>query len=198
MHRRLTPARLRELLLAFLPDYLRLAEPDSAVLLDLERIEILPDQDTSRIAATVPARHNPDTVTVLILLRERALLPSEIGTTLARTIADFDLRAVDPILLSVIYLAGGRPGFNLETAPLSRLFGLDLLRIYYTACGLAGLRADYYAERPEPLAWALVPFLCCSDDPVRLRDRCRERIATATGLSETQRALLRRFLDAAR
>ena len=67
---------------------------------------------------------------------------------------------------------------------------MEVVRIFYTAFGLAEARADYYLERPEPLAWALAALM----KPVR-RSRaehklaCLRRIAGA-GLSDRERSLL--------
>jgi hypothetical protein len=188
---------LRELLRAFLPDYLRLADADSAKELDLDRLDLLRSEDPAVVAATVPARRTPNLVTVLVLLQEHPLFPAEISKAITHHLAQFDLHVTDPILLSVVLLDGGRPGFNLETTPICRLFDLDLLRIYYLACGLNGLRAEYYADHPLPLAWALAPYLSVSGNPAALQERCRARIAEAPGLDEARRALLRSSVDAA-
>ena len=73
----------------------------------------------------------------------------------------------------------------------------DLVRVYYTAWGgLKNLRAEYYADRQIPLAWALAPYFRTTD-PAALRARCRARIAAATNLEEEHRALLLSAVDAA-
>jgi hypothetical protein len=88
---RLTLDRLRELLLAFLPDYLRLADSDSAHQLDLEKLIVLPTEDPALVAATVPARRAPDLVTVLVILQERAFFPAEIRKTIVHHLGQLDL-----------------------------------------------------------------------------------------------------------
>jgi len=194
---RLTLDRLRELLRAFLPDYLRLVEPESVNFLDFEQLALLDTDDPAHVAATVPSRQTQQLVTVLVLLQESPLPPAGVGQTIAHHLAQFDLHVIDAILLSVIFLEGGRPGVNLETAPLCRLFGQDLIRIYYTAWGgLKNLRAEYYTDRSEPLAWALAPYFRTTD-PAALRARCRARIAAATALDEEPRALLLSAVEAA-
>ncbi len=194
---RLTIDRLRELLRAFLPDYLRFVDPDSAKFLDLDKLTVLDVENPALVAATVPVPLTQEIVTVLVFLQERPLSPSEIGQTITGPMAQLDLRLINPILLSMVFLEGGRPGVNLETASLCRLMGQDLVRIYYTALGgLKHLRAKYVVDRPEPLAWALAPYLSTTD-PVALRARCRARIAAATGLDEEHRALLLSSVDAA-
>ena len=194
---RLTIDRLRELLRAFLPSYLRIVEPESVNFLDFEQLALLDTDDPAHVAATVPSRQTKQLVTVLVLLQEGPLPPAEVGQTIAHHLAQFDLHVVDAILLSVVFLEGGRPGVNLETAPLCRLLGQDLVRIYYTAWGgLKNLRAEYYVDRQEPLAWALAPYFRTTN-PAALRERCRARIAAATGLDEEHRALLLSSVDAA-
>jgi len=99
------------------------------------------------------------------------------------------------VLLNVLYLRGGRPGINLETAPVCRIFDMDVLRLYFTAFGLAASRAEYFLERPEPVSWALSAVM----QPVhhsRARHRvlCLERIAAAN-LPEDQRVLLTKFVE---
>ena len=90
----------------------------------------------------------------------------------------------------MVYLRGGRPGLNLESSAVGTIYGIEVVRIFYTAFGLAEARADYYLERPEPLAWALAALM----KPVR-RSRaehklaCLQRIARG-GLTERERSLL--------
>ncbi len=194
---RLTIDRLRELLRAFLPDYLRIVEPESVNFLDFEQLVLLDTDDPAHVAATVFSPQTQQLVTVLVLLQEGPLPPTEIGQTIAHHLAQFDLHVIDAILLSVVFLEGGRPGVNLETAPLCRLMGQDLIRIYYTAWGgLRNLRAEYYLNRQESLAWALAPY-SRTTDPAALRERCYARIAAATGLDEERRALLLSSVEAA-
>ena len=194
---RLTIERLHELVKAFLPDYLRLVDSDSVNFLDLQQLTVLDTDDPTFVAATVLAPQTQEIVTILVLLQERFLLPKEITQAITGPLAKLDLGVIDPFLLSVVYLDGGRPGVNLETASLCRLFDQDLVRVYYTAWGgLKNLRAEYYADRQAPLAWALAPYFR-SNDPAALRARCRAQIAAATNLEEEQRALLLSAVDAA-
>ena len=194
---RLTIERLHELVKAFLPDYLRLVDPDSVNHLDLQQLTVLDTDDPTFVAATVPAPQWKELVTVLVLLQESFCFPREINQAITGPLAKLDLGVIDPFLLSVVYLDGGRPGVNLETAPLCRLFDQDLVRVYYTAWGgLKNLRAEYYADRQIPLAWALAPYFHATD-PAALRARCRARITAATNLEEEQRALLLSAVDAA-
>ena len=146
-------------------------EPDWAEHLWLDRIS-LPDlnvpgwTDTEKqafgVVAEVPSRRG-EQVTIVIQVEPEALTPTELSRRLGGYFMDLEIHYCRPVLLSVLYLHGGRPGINLETAPVSRLSDMDLLRIYFTAFGLEGSRAEYYLERPEPLAWALSALM----QPVR-------------------------------
>jgi hypothetical protein len=74
---------------------------------------------------------------------------------------------------------------------------MEVVRIFHTSFGLSGARADYYLERPEPLAWALATAM----RPVRLSreelfDKALARIAGAD-LAQERRDLLSSFVDAA-
>jgi hypothetical protein len=195
----------RETLETFLPDYLRLVEPDSASHLHLDCITFPEPGRAPRwtegetpqagVIAQVPSRWS-ETVTVVVQVEPLALAPAELASRLGRIFMDLEIHYCQPVLLNVIYLRGGRPGINLETAPVCRVFGLDVLRLYFTAFGLEGSRAEYYLERPEPISWALsalMPPLRHSRE--RHRELCLERIATA-GLEAQRSALLKRFVAA--
>lgn len=194
----------REILQTFLADYLRLVEPDSPEHLDLARITLPAPGELPRwseeerrdvgVVAAVPSRWR-ENVTLLVQIEPDALAPAEMSRRIGRYFMDLELHYCQPVLLNVVYLRGGRPGINLETAPLCRVFGMDVLRLYFTTFGLEGSRAEYYLERPEPLAWALAALMA----PVRLsrarlRQLCRQRIAGA-GLDPVQAGLLTRFVD---
>jgi hypothetical protein len=196
---------LREVLQTFLADYLRLIEPDSAGHLALDRITF-PDladmpgwTDGERQSLGVVGESRArwgEKVIIVVRVEPEALTPAELARRIGGHLMDLELHYCQPVLLSVLYLRGGRPGINLETAPVCRMLDMDLLRLYFTAFGLSGCRAEYYLERPEPIAWALSALM----PPLRLsrarhRQLCLERIA-ASGLGEERRALLARFVEA--
>jgi len=188
----------RELFQTFLGDYLQIAEPDSAVHLlpEQARFPVLdvPDwTDEERNAlgavAEVPSRSG-EPVVVLIQAEPEPDNPAGTARQLGRYLLTLERRLARPVLLSAVYLRGGRPGVNLETAAASRVFGMEVLRIFYTDVGLAEARAEYYLERPEPLAWALAALM----RPVRRsraehRQACLRRIAGA-GLPPREQGLL--------
>jgi hypothetical protein len=194
----------REILLPFLADYLRIVEPDSAEHLWLDRIS-LPDlnvpgwtdaeKQAFGVVAEVPSRWG-EQVTIVIQVEPEALTPTELSSRLGGYFMDLEIHYCRPVLLSVLYLRGGRPGINLETAPVSRLSDMDLLRIYFTAFGLEGSRAEYYLERPEPLSWALSALMQpIRHSRARHRKLCLERIAAAD-LAAEHRTALARFVEA--
>ena len=195
----------REILQTFLADYLRLVEPDSAAHLRLERIAFpgapslpdwpAPEHQEVGVVGEAPSRWG-ETVTIMVQVEPEALTPAELSRRIGRYFSDREIHYCQPVLLSVLYLRGGRPGVNLETAPVCRILDTDILRIYFSAFGVAGSRAEYFLERPEPIAWALSALM----EPIRLsrarhRELCLQRIA-ASGLARERRALLTRFVEA--
>lgn len=188
----------RELFQTFLADYLKIVEPDTAVHLIPERARFpvvdmsgWTDEERSEIGAVaeIPARDGTS-LTLLIQVEPEPRGPAETARRFGRWFLALETRLVQPVLLSVLYLRGGRPGPNLESAAVGTVYSVEVVRIFYTAFGLSEARADYYLERPEPLAWALAALM----KPVR-RSRaehklaCLRRIAEAR-LPERERSLL--------
>ncbi|HWM93715.1 MAG TPA: hypothetical protein VN493_23355 [Thermoanaerobaculia bacterium] len=188
----------RELFRTFLGDYLRLAEPDTAAHLLPERARFpivdapgWTDEERTEIGAVAEVPTMDGTaLTVLIQPEPEPRGPAETAQRLSRWFLALESHWTQPVLLSVIYLRGGRPGLNLESSAVGSIYGTEVVRIFYTAFGLAEARADYYLERPEPLAWALAALM----KPVR-RSRaehkmaCLQRIAGAD-LEDRERTLL--------
>ena len=196
---------LRDLIRAFFADYLRLVEPDSAVQMCLEQItfprpEKLPecDEDECRdigVVAEVPSRLG-EIVTVLAQIEPEALDPLEIARRLGRYLTALELRYGQPVLLSVVYLQGGCPGVHLESGIIGELCGIELVRIYYTTFALEDAPAEYFLERPEPLAWALSALMLPTRrTPEEHRTACLARISAAP-VDEERRLLLRRSAEA--
>ncbi|HWN45261.1 MAG TPA: hypothetical protein VNW71_23750, partial [Thermoanaerobaculia bacterium] len=73
---------------------------------------------------------------------------------------------------------------NLESAAVSTVYDMEVVRIFYTAFGLSEARADYYLERPEPLAWALAALM----KPVR-RSRAEHKLACLRRIADSNTAL---------
>jgi hypothetical protein len=182
----------------FFADYLRLVEPDSAEHLRADEASFLiPRRDLSNwneedelgVVAEVPTRRN-ETVAVLVQIEAEACPPAEIPDRIGGYFLDLEIRYCQPVLLSVVYLRGGRPGVHLESAAVGKLAGVEVLRMFYTAFGLSGARAEYYLDRPEPLAWALAALMRPARlSPAEHRKACLDRIAGAA-LDDKVRSLL--------
>jgi hypothetical protein len=186
----LRPDLPRDLIRTFFADYLRLVEADAARKTNLDRITFPQKDFASGVIAEIPPLQG-ETLTVLVRIEpERETLHS-----LTEDLRRLDLRYGQTVLLSVLRLTGGRPGAHLESAPIGEAFGIELARLYYTIFGLEGARAEYYLERPEPLAWALSAWMRpFRRDPEEHRRACLEKIE-AGALPEVQRELLRRAFE---
>ena len=195
---------LRDLIQTCFADYLRLVEPDSADQMWLDRItfprseklDACEDDDFRRIGvvAEVPS-HRGELVTVLVQIEPEALAPTEIARRLGHYLMELELRYGQPVLLSVVYLQGGRPGIHLESGVISEACGIDLVRIYYTCFALGEARAEYFLDRPEPLAWVFAALMApAKRTPEEHRRACLERIAAAP-LDEERRLLLLRVAE---
>ena len=186
MARRNKTSRVRDLIAAFLPDYLRLVEPDLAPHLDLSSVDFpdLPRPVSAvcrsvGVVAEVRTRAG-ENVTILVRVEPEGRSPAEGGEGLVRSLRALKVPLGEPVWLSVIFLKGSRPGINLETARAVSLAGLDAVRIYYTAFGLEGSRAEYYLHRPEPFAWALATLMrSLRYSSADLKRACQERILAA-------------------
>jgi hypothetical protein len=186
----LYPDLPRDLIRTFFADYLHLVEADAARKMRLDRITF-PQSDFEHgvVAEIHPGKGEP----VIVVVRIES--GSEAPRPLAEDLRRLDLRYGQPVLVSVLRLTGGRPGAHLESEPIGELFGIELARIFYTVFGLDGARAEYYLERPEPLAWALSAWMRpFRRDPEEHRRACLERIE-ASALPEMQRELLRRAFE---
>lgn len=181
----------------FLPDFLRLAEPDSAAQMNLQSCELLSaaeDDKANLIRAHVQSRLG-EKVTVIVAVEPEALPTQQIAEKLARVLLHSELAYGTPVLLSVIYLSGGRPGLHLESAQIGTFGNVDCVRMYFTTWSLSESRADHYLQRPEPLAWALAPYMrFTSRTQQELLEASRERIREAQ-LSDDLRTALLRFLS---
>ena len=177
----------RELFQTFLADYLKIVEPDTAVHLIPERATfplvdmsgwIEEERTEIGAVAEVPTRDG-GAVTLLIQVEPEPRGPVETARRFGRWFLALETRLVQPVLLSVLYLRGGRPGLNLESSAVGMVYSMEVVRIFYTAFGLSEARADHYLERPEPLAWALAALM----KPV-LRNRAEHRLACLRRIAE--------------
>lgn len=196
---------LRDLIQSCFADYLRLVEPDSACQMWLERaifprpekLAACEDDDFRAIGvvAEVPS-HRGEIVTVLVQIEPEALTPPEVARRLGHYLTGLEIRYGQPVLLSVLFLRGGRPGIHLESGVIGEACGIELVRIFFTTFGLAETHAEYYLERPEPLAWVFAALMRPTKrTPEEHRRACLERIASAP-VDEERRLLLHRGAEA--
>lgn len=190
---------LRDLIQTFFTDYLWLVEPDATARMWLDRItfprpEKLGAREIGVVAEVLSDRG--ELVTVLAQIEPEALAPPETARRLGQCLMELELRYGQPVLLSVVYLQGGRPGIHLESGVISEACGIELARVYYTSFAVGESRAEYFLERPEPLAWVFAALMRpVKRTPEEHRRACLERIAAAP-LDEELRRLLRRGAEA--
>lgn len=150
--------------------------------------------DGAGVAAEVYGRQIAERVTVLVRIEPEAPSPRASSQRIRQSLRDLRLLSGEPVLASVVSVRGGRPGIHLESGILAEALGLETARIYFTSLGLEETRAEYYLERPEPLAWVFAARVRPTRRSLEEHRRaCLKRIA-AVSLDEKQRALLRRFV----
>jgi hypothetical protein len=184
---------LRELIRAFFADYLHLVEGDAAALLDLDRLAFprVPSEEAV-LVAKIPVRKGGTSVTVLVHIESDLPTPAAAAESMVRTLRALRISCGEPVLATLLALRGGRPGVSLETGPLAKLSGMELSRMFFTTFCLSGTKAEFYLERPEPLAWVLSTLMRPARRTVEEHVTiCREKIAAAP-VAPRQRALLRR------
>jgi hypothetical protein len=188
---------MRGLLRSFFTDYLRIFEQDAAAKLCLDRITFSRmTLDGVGLLAEIPTRKEKETVTVLVQIEPEALHAAEAAERIRRSLQNLRIPWATPVLASVLYLRGGRPGASLESEAVARIDVIETARAYFTAISLAATRAEPYLRRPEPLAWALAAWMRPTERTLdEHRRACLERIA-AGALDEKRRTLLRRSVRA--
>ena len=185
---------LRDLIRSFFPDYLRLVEPDAAAEMRLEQIVLRRYRlEGAGLVADVTGRNGQERVTVLVQIEPQALTDSSLR--IRQSLRSLRLPYGEPVLASVVYLRGGLPGIRLESGLLAEALRVEMARIYFTTFALEASRAEYFLERPEPLAWAFAAWMRPTRRaPAEHRRACLERIAAAE-LDTKRRALLRRGVE---
>jgi hypothetical protein len=191
-----TVRKIHQLISRFLPDFLRLAEPDAAIRMGLGSCTVLPAAgDQTNIVFAQVSTSLGEEVTVIVAIEPEALPPAEIAQKLGAFLLQCELTYGNPVLLTVLYLSGGRAGLHLESAQIGTFGDIDCVRLFFTAWGLAESNADYYLSRPEPLAWALVPYMrSISRTQQEVLEAARARSEKAE-LSEDDCTALLRFLS---
>lgn len=198
MSRPVGPSRevrgLRDLIRSFFADYLRIVESDAAAELRLDGIALRRKPVDGAAVVAETASRKGETVTVLVRIEPEGLLPAETSLRIGESVRGLRLPYGEPVLASMVYLQGGRPGVRLESGIIAQAAGIELARLYYTTFGLSESRAEHFLERPEPLAWALAARMHPMKRTWEEHHRaCLSRIAAAP-LDEKRRALLRRWV----
>lgn len=187
----------KELIGAFLPDFLDLVAPGPALRLDLSRWKLLDkeaftDWPKGRrreldLLVEVPLREKEDRALVHVEIEARSR--PEIGYRLAGYYMQLRLRHGRPVVPILACLRRGRPGVALETVSDDEL-GPEIGCFRFYAFGLEGCRAEDYLSRSEPLAWALAALMRPGDlSRAEHKMACLRRIAGAR-LDELRRFLL--------
>lgn len=185
--------RVRLLLRSFFAEYLRIVEPDAAAEMRLDQVTFRRKPlDGVGLAAEIPLRREGETVNVLVQIEPEALPPCAAADRIRRSLRSLRLPYGAPILVSILYLRGGRPGIHLDSGIMAEAGRIEVARLYFTTFALAETRAEHYLERAEPLAWALAARMRPTRrGPDEHRRACLEKIS-AVALDEKRRALLRR------
>jgi hypothetical protein len=177
----------KQLLHAFLDDFLRLVVPETLDRLDLSSPEFLDKE----LFAGGPhgQRQEPDLLVrirtvnggpLLIHVEIEARASPGMEERLWRYRNQIQARYDTPVLSVVLNLKRGRPGVYLRARKSD--LGPDFTGFRYVSFGLAGCQAAEYLARPEPLAWALAALM----DPgslsrAELKMACLRRIARLRG-----------------
>ena len=166
----------KQLLRAFLADFLRFVLPQALDRLDLSS----PDFLDKELFAGGPhgRRREPDLLVrvgtvdarpLLIHVEIEARASPGMEERLWRYKNQIQARYDIPVLSIVINLKRGRPGVHLVTREGS--LGPDFPELRYVSFGLERCRAAEYLDRPEPLAWAFArPDGPWSVEPGRVED----------------------------
>jgi predicted transposase YdaD len=177
----------KQLLRAFLEDFLRLVAPQALERLDLSSPELLDKElftagphgrrrELDLLARVSTLDGHPHLIHVEIEARASQGMKKRLRRYNCQVEARYDT----PVLTIVLYLKRGHPGVNVESWE-SRL-GPDFPAPRYVSFGLAGCSAAEYLDRTEPLAWALAALM----DPgpwsrAELKMACLRRIAGLKG-----------------
>ncbi|HEX7184562.1 MAG TPA: DUF4351 domain-containing protein [Thermoanaerobaculia bacterium] len=187
----------KELIGAFLSDFLGLVAPGPALCLDLSQWklldkEIFTDWPKGRrreldLLAEVPLREKEGRALVHVEIEARSR--PEIGHRLAGYYMQLRLRHGWPVVPILACLRRGRPGVALETVSDDEL-GPEIGCFRFYVFGLEGCRAEDYLSRSEPLAWALAALMRPGDlSRAEHKMACLQRIAGAR-LNNLRRFLL--------
>jgi hypothetical protein len=156
----------KSLIETFFPEFLLLAAPDSAPLLQAREVifldkEVFTDWPSGHrreldLLARVPATQGEAQLLVHVEIESRSRAGMDLR--LWQYYMQIRLRHRLTVLPILVNLRGGRPGIALEVReeglgdPATAVFR-------YRALGISGCRAEDWLGRPEPLAWAFAALM---------------------------------------
>ncbi|HSS48242.1 MAG TPA: Rpn family recombination-promoting nuclease/putative transposase [Thermoanaerobaculia bacterium] len=180
----------KQLLHAFLDDFLRLVVPEMFDRLDLSSPEFLDKElfaggphgrrrELDLLVRVRTLRGRPLLVHVEIEARAKPGMEERLWRYRNQILARYDT----PVLTIVLNLKRGRPGVCLKS--WENDLGPAFSEPQYVSVGLAGCQAAEYLARPEPLAWALAAVM----DPgplsrAELKMACQRRITGLRGRTD--------------
>jgi hypothetical protein len=189
----------KELIGAFLPDFVTLLAPEPAARLDLSRWKLLDKEaftdwpkgrrrELDLLAEVALANGSGEMALVHVEIEAR--FRPEIGPRLSGYAMQLQLRHGHPVLPLLLTLRRGRPGIHLEESAADARLGAEIWRFRYYALGLEGCSAEEFLARDQPLAWALAALM--KPDALSRAEHkmgCLRRIASAP-LADLPRFLL--------
>jgi uncharacterized protein DUF4351/putative YhgA-like transposase len=177
----------KQLLRAFLADFVRLVLPQASDRLDLSSPELLdkelfaggPHGRRRELDLLVRVR-TVDGRPLLIHVEIEARASGGMEERLWRYKNQIQARYDTLVLSIVLYLKRGRPGVRLETRESG--LGPDFPEFRYVSFGLEHCSAAEYLDRPEPLAWAFAALMSPGSwSRAELKMACLRRIAGVRG-----------------
>ncbi|HSS78326.1 MAG TPA: Rpn family recombination-promoting nuclease/putative transposase [Thermoanaerobaculia bacterium] len=173
----------KQLLHAYLDDFLRIVVPDVLDRLDLSSPEFLDKElfaggphgrrrELDLLVRVRTVKGRPLLIHVEIEARANPGMEERLWRYRNQIQARYDTA----VLTIVVYLKRGHPGVGLKTRESD--LGPNFPELRYISFGLAGCQAEHYLARAEPLAWALAALM----DPgqlsrAELKMACLRRIA---------------------
>lgn len=195
---------MKELLVSFPDQFVRLAAPSLAQRIDLDALALEPEEHYP--GSPTGRERRPDLVGRAYAMPEprngevkEAMLHAEIerrylSATVSR-LFDYNrglgLKHAVPVHTLVLYLQGGPRGPRREVYE-QRSMGETVMVFHYHSFGLSQATAAEYLARTEPLAWALAVLM----RPAKGQNRpllglsCVRRVAAAPDLSGQEQGLL--------
>jgi len=154
----------KQLLHAFLDDFLRLVVPETFDRLDLSSPEFLDKElfeggprgrrrELDLLVRVRTASGRPVMIHVEVEARASPEMEERLRRYRNQILARYDM----PVLTILVNVKRGRPGVCLKA--WENDLGPGFSEPQYVSFGLAGCRAAEYLARPEPLAWALAAVM---------------------------------------